>query len=56
MGSLTKKIKSIRKNKLRSSGKVRKRAIKNGTTPVFPVHLKEGAEDILPVEPGTVPK
>ena len=53
MASLMKKLKKIRANKLRNSGKTRKRALKAGTTPQFPVHVTEQTKSILPMAPGS---
>lgn len=55
MGSLTKKIKSIRSNKLTKAGKTRKRAAKKGTTPRFPVHLEDGPDAVVPQPPQSNP-
>jgi hypothetical protein len=53
MGSLTQKTKRIRKNKRSSQGKPRKRAIRKGSTPRFPVHVEDGSDDVLPQPPGS---
>lgn len=55
MGSLTKKRKLIRKRKVRTSGKERKRAVKTGTTPRFPVHVEKEPDAELPKPPGSHP-
>ncbi len=55
MGSLTKKRKMIRKKRLRASGKDRKRAIQNGTTPRFPIHVDQEPDASLPKPPGSHP-
>jgi hypothetical protein len=55
MGSLTKKRKLIAKKKVRASGKDRKRGIKAGTTPRFPIHLDEEPDAVLPMPPGSHP-
>ncbi len=55
MGSLTKQRKQIRKIKVRASGKDRKRLIKAGTTPRFPVHVEDAPDADLPKPPGTHP-
>ncbi len=55
MGSLTKTTEMIRKKKLRASGKSRKLALREGTTPRFPVHLEEEPDAALPMPPGSHP-
>ena len=55
MGSLTKKVKLIRKKKVRAGGKDRKRTIKAGTTPRFPIHVEEQPDAVLPQPPGSHP-
>ena len=55
MGSLTKKMKMIQKKKKRASGKDRKRAIKAGTTPRFPVHVEDDPDAVVPQPPGSHP-
>lgn len=55
MGSLTKKRKLITKKKVRASGKDRKRAIKDGTTPRFPIHFDKEPDAVLPMPPGSHP-
>lgn len=53
MASLTKKRKKIKKRKLIMSGRDRKRALRRGTTPKFPIHLDKDAKDIVPQPPGS---
>ena len=55
MGSLTKKMKMIAKKKLRASGKSRKVALRDGTTPRFPVHFDNEPDAVLPMPPGSHP-
>ena len=55
MGSLTKKVKAIRRNKRTAAGKIRKRALKKGTTPRFPVHLETAPDCVVPQEPQSDP-
>ena len=55
MASLMKKRKKIIKKKLRTSGKVRKREIRAGTTPRFPVHIDDEPDAVLPMPPGSSP-
>ena len=56
MTSLSKKTESIRKRKVRKSGKVRKVKIRAGTTPRFPIHIEGTDETALPQPPGSDPK
>ncbi|MBN2340264.1 MAG: hypothetical protein JXX29_05680 [Deltaproteobacteria bacterium] len=56
MGSLTKKVKSIRSNKRTKMGKERKRVTRNGTTPRFPVHLESAPDCVVPMPPQSDPK
>ena len=53
MASLTQHKKRIRKRKVRTEGKERKRALKSGSTPRFPIHLEEGSKEVLPQPPGS---
>jgi hypothetical protein len=55
MASLTKKTKQIRKNKVRTAGKERKRAVREGTTPRFPIHVDQEPDANLPMPPGSHP-
>ena len=55
MGSLTKKVKAIRKNKRTAAGRIRKRALKHGSTPRFPVHLDDAPDCVLPQPPQSDP-
>ena len=55
MGSNTKKMKTIRANKRIAEGRDRKRALKNGSTPRFPVHLDTAPDCVLPQPPKTDP-
>ena len=55
MGSLTKKVKAIRRNKVVAAGRVRKRKLKKGSTPRFPVHIEDGPDAALPMPPQSDP-
>jgi hypothetical protein len=55
MGSLTKKRKLISKKKVRAGGKDRKRELKAGTTPRFPIHVENEPDAVLPQPPGSHP-
>jgi hypothetical protein len=55
MGSLTKKMKMIRKRKVRTGGKGRKKLLRSGTTPRFPIHLEEEPDAVVPMPPGSHP-
>ena len=55
MASLTKKRKAQIKNKERTRGKPRKRALVAGTTPRFPIHLKDEPDAVVPQPPGSHP-
>ena len=55
MASLTQKRKMKHKRQLSKSGKTRKRALANGTTPRFPVHTDKEPDCQLPKPPGSHP-
>lgn len=55
MGSLTKKVKAIRRNKVVAQGRVRKRKLKKGSTPRFPVHIENAPDADLPQPPQSDP-
>ncbi len=55
MASLTQKMKKKHKRQLRTSGKARKRKLAEGTTPRFPIHVKDDPTASLPQPTGTNP-
>jgi hypothetical protein len=56
MASLMKQRKKVIKNKLRTSGRDRKRALAKGTTPKFPIHLEDEPVKKAPVKKAPVKK
>ena len=55
MGSNSKQTEQIRTNKKVASGRERKRALKKGSTPRFPVHLEAAPECVVPQPPQSCP-
>ena len=63
MASNTKQRKIVTKNKLKKQGRERKRALRKGSTPPFPIHdperhagLKNGGSEAAPAEDTESPK
>ncbi len=50
MPSLSSKTKTKRQAKLKKAGKIRKRAMRRGSTPEFPVHPDKKPREPLPPE------
>jgi hypothetical protein len=55
MGSNSKQTEKIRANKRIAEGRERKRALKKGSTPRFPVHLEDAPDCVVPQPPQTCP-
>ncbi|MBN2530835.1 MAG: hypothetical protein JXR76_30900 [Deltaproteobacteria bacterium] len=55
MGSNSKQTEKIRANKVIAQGRERKRALKKGSTPRFPVHLETAPDCVVPQPPQSDP-